>query len=594
MSKNVFRLLFCLAAFTSWCVASSFSGTLTNLSGPLTWNGTETGVLGETQTGTGLFNPPCDATLCDIYTLTVNIPAAWYAANPYQTIHVKASWASTLNEVDVYVYDAAGNNVGMATFPNGTNNDADLGQLPNGVYTIQMVPTVMADTPYTGTVYIAQEPTIASGTARYRRGNAAFSTQKLTRPPQTFDTTQLGTLFFNQDAEPRVVHDGVGNLYTVAIQGVPSGTDLWTSQDAGNTWNYGGQPDGVQAAAKGGYLVGAGAGGGDEDVITLPNGNVVMTSLWLGSNTTCKSFDSAATWVCNPNGSTLPADDRQWLANYGNNIVYITSKQLGADLGGTDSIYVAKSIDGGLTFPIVSQITKPELGLQPGDQGNILVDQNNGNVYNVFFDSTGQQLYLAKSVDGGTTWMLKLVYQATPGASLVHVFPAVALDKAGNLYIVFCDGVGSYLTTSTNGGASWTPPVRINAGLTDRTSMEPWVVAGDVGKINVFYYGTTTGYFDSPDADWRIFMAQSLNALAPVPTFSISQATDVMHHGGICNNGLACQNGTRNLLEYFYPDTYTDGTAIAVYPDDLHVDKTTTITNVWILKQTGGSGLIGK
>lgn len=589
MSKQIALCIVCIAMLGTFCLASSYSGTLTNLSGPLTWTGTETGVLGETQTGTGLFNPPCDATLCDIYTLTVNIPAAWYAANPYQTIHVRASWASSLNEVDVYVYDAAGNNVGMATFPNGTANDADLGQLPNGVYTIQMVPTVMANTPYTGTVYLAQEPTIASGTARYKQGKATFTTQKLTRPPQMTDTTPAGTLFFEQDAEPRVVHDQVGNLYAVAIQGVPAGTDLWTSADGGNTWNYGGQPDGAQAAAKGGYLVGNGAGGGDEDVITLPNGNVVMTSLWLGGNTTCKSFDGAATWVCNPNGSTLPGDDRQWLANFGNNIVYITTKQLGADLNGTDSIYVAKSIDGGLTFPIVTEITKPELGVQPGDQGNIVVDQNNGNVYNVFFDSTGQALYLAKSVDAGATWMLKLVYHATGSASLVHVFPSVALDKAGNLYIVFCDGVGSYLVTSTSGGASWTPPVRINAGLTNRTSMEPWVVAGDAGKINVFYYGTTTGYFDQPSADWRIFMAQSLNALAPVPTFSISQATDVMHHGGICNNGLACQNGTRNLLEYFYPDTYLDGNAFAVYPDDLHVDHTTTITNAWVLKQTGGS-----
>jgi hypothetical protein len=32
---------------------------------------------------------------------------------------------------------------------------------------------------------------------------------------------------------------------------------------------------------------------------------------------------------------------------------------------------------------------------------------------------------------------------------------------------------------------------------------------------------------------------------------------------------------------------------MAAYPDDLHVDKTTTVTNVWFLKQTGGSKIIG-
>src|SRR6185312_6863238 len=154
--------------------------------------------------------------------------------------------------VDVYIYDAAGNNIGMATFPNGTTNDADLGQLPSGVYTIQMVPTIMANTQYTGTVYMAQEPTIASGTARYRQGKATFTNTLLTRPTQTQNTTPLGALFLNQDAEPRVVHDAVGNLFAVAIQGVPAGTDLWTSGDGGSNWNYGGQPDGAQAAAKGG------------------------------------------------------------------------------------------------------------------------------------------------------------------------------------------------------------------------------------------------------------------------------------------------------------------------------------------------------
>ena len=48
-----------------------------------------------------------------------------------------------------------------------------------------------------------------------------------------------------------------------------------------------------------------------------------------------------------------------------------------------------------------------------------------------------------------------------------------------------------------------------------------------------------------------------------------------------------------HLLDYFYPDTYLDGKAMAVYPDDLHVDSTTK-TNVWFLKQTAGSVIVGK
>jgi hypothetical protein len=134
----------------------------------------------------------------------------------------------------------------------------------------------------------------------------------------------------------------------------------------------------------------------------------------------------------------------------------------------------------------------------------------------------------------------------------------------------------------------------VNAGANAKTSVEPWVVAGDAGRVAVFFYGTSDPSFNSSSAHWSIYMAQSQNALAAVPTFSITAATGVMHIGAICNNGLGCASGTRNLLEYFYPDVYPDGNVFVPYPDDLHVNHATTITSVFVLKQTGGSKLIGR
>lgn len=592
--KLAVLVFFCIPAMVIPSMAGTFSGTLSTTSTSLKWSSTQTGVIGETQTGTGVANPPCNATVCDLYTLTVNVPATFYAANPSFTVNVTANWSSSLNEFDVYVYDANNNLVGMATQGGATLNNADVGQLLSGTYQVQIVPSIAMNTPYTGTITLAAEPSVSAGRARYKMGNATFSSQMMTRPNSVYNTTPAGPIFLEQDAEPRIVHDPVGNLYLTAIQGVPSGSDTWKSMDGGNTWAYIGEPDGAQAAASGLGFVGAGAGGGDEDIVALPNGNLVMTSLWLGGNTTCTSSNGGAAWVCNPEGSTLPADDRQWLANLDSKTVYITSKQLGADLNGTDSIYVAKSIDGGVTFPFVSQVTNPELGVQPGDEGNMLVDHNSGSVYTVFFGSIENQLYLGKSVDAGQTWMLKLAYQAPDNVSLAHVFPSLALDTAGNLYIAFSDGAASYLISSTNGGEAWTTPVRVNAGANAKTTVEPWVVAGGPGRVAVFFYGTSDASFNSTTAHWSIYMAQSQNALASVPTFAISAATGVMHIGAICNNGLACANGTRNLLEYFYPDVYPDGNVFVPYPDDLHVNPATTVTSVFVLKQTGGSRLLGK
>ena len=322
-----------------------------------------------------------------------------------------------------------------------------------GTYQVQIVPVTAVQQPYTGQIILEPEPATTiqnTGMARYRKGNFTFSSPvQLTRPNNLTSTGGTGT-FFDSDGEPRVVHDAVGNLYAAATQGVPAGSDMWASKDGGSTWTYLGEPDGAAAANMLTGVNGAGLGGGDEDLIALPNGQVVMTSLWLGSNTTCVSPNGGTTWACNPNGSTVPDDDRQWLANYGNNIVYITSKNLGTVQAGPDTVYVAKSTDGGVTFPYVSLVTTPDLGIQPGDEGNIITDRN-GNVYLVFFDTTGKILYMAKSTDGGSTWTIKQVYAAPPCTptlciSLVHVFPAIAADSANNLYIVFSDASNSYYT----------------------------------------------------------------------------------------------------------------------------------------------------
>jgi hypothetical protein len=50
-----------------------FQRHLTTANTPLTKPSTQTGVTGQTQTGTGVANPPCNATICDLYSLTVNL-----------------------------------------------------------------------------------------------------------------------------------------------------------------------------------------------------------------------------------------------------------------------------------------------------------------------------------------------------------------------------------------------------------------------------------------------------------------------------------------------------------------------------------------
>jgi hypothetical protein len=520
----------------------------------------------------------CTTVNCDSYALNVNVPSTFYSSNPSYSIQVGINWASSTSDFDLNVYDGSGNTV-CSSGQGFTNFElADCGQLPSGNYTVQIVTFAAVATTYTGTASLGPEPVNAVGKARYKSGKFTFTSPILLPGPKD---AIVGT----QDIEPRVRTDAVGNIYAAGIQGVPAGTDTWKSMDGGKSWTYLGEPDGAQAADS--IARGGGLGGGDEDLALGSSGLVYVNSLWIGSDTQSTSPNGGNTWLINPVSSDTPLVDRQWIASLGDRILYFTTKQLGADLNGTQSIFVNKSFDGGITWPQVTQVTTPILGLKPGDQGNLEVDQLNGNVYTVFFGADGHTLYIARSTDGGLNFDIKLVYSASPSTSLVNVFPSLAIDRGSNLYIVYSDSHNVFLTASKDQGATWSVPVRVSNGTESKSAIGPWITAGDAGKVNITWWGTTAISNNDSTAQWHVFFAQSQNALASIPTFAQTTATGVMHAGAICTNGTGCADGTRNLAEYFAPGLYLDGSELIVYSDDYNNSNPLAV----FIRQNGGPNL---
>jgi hypothetical protein len=573
-------------------VSSAFAATPSSgtLNAPAAGQTSSISFSGGPLTGATATPAACTSLTCDTFTLTVNVPSTFYSANPSYAVHVKINWASNTNDFDLNVNDASGNTVCSSGQGQTNFEDADCGQLASGTYTVQVVGFTVVNATYTGAATVAPEPALGTGNARYKKSNMTFSApQELPRPNDAANST--GTLVSaDQDVEPRIVHDALGNYYVAAIQGVPGGIDVWKSTDSGASFSYLGQPDGLQIGAALG-ADGVGLGGGDEDLAISPSGVVYASSLWLGSATQSTSFTGGTTWVSNPISSDLPIVDRQWIAPHGEKELYLTTKQLGADLDGTVTLFVAKSFDQGLTWPQVAPVTTPEMGVQPGDQGNITVDQSNGNVYTVFNDQHGNIVWLARSTDGGKTWIVKQVFAAPTGTNLSNIFPIVAVDTASNVYVVFCNGTNVFLTASTNQGGTWTTPVRVNNGAASKTAMGPWVSAGGPGQVNIAFWGTSDSNANSTTAQWQVFNAQSRNATAAIPTITQVAATPVMHVGPICNQGLACASGTRNLAEYFAPDVGLNGEALIVYPDDKNTTSPTGDARTFFVKQTGGSTL---
>lgn len=588
MSKTFTVVLLFLAATSFLHAATPASGTLATANATVTWTG---GPFTGNTIDTSPFNTSlCTTLTCDSFNLSVNIPASFYTTYPNDEVQITINWASDLNEFDLFIYDSAGNLVGSSAQSFATWENIDAGPLPPGNYTVWIVASPTVNATYSGSASIAPYPGVPSGRARYKVGAFTFSTPfELNRPADIQNSDGTVIIAADQDVEPRIGHDPLGNLYVAAIEGVPGGVDVWKSLDGGATFTYLGEPDGAQAAAMAG-ATGAGVGGGDEDLAIAPNGTVWMNSLWLGSTTQCTSSNGGSTWIDNPEASNIVGNDRQWIANYGNNVVYLTYKQLGALLNGTESIMVVKSIDGGITFGPPVEITTQALGVQPGDQGNIAVDPNNGYVYTVFFDSTETQLYIARSTDGGNTWILRQIYAEPVGSPILgNIFAALAIDAGSGLHVVFSDAHHVFLSSSSNLGTNWTPPVRVNNGSNTRSAMQPWVTAGAFGKVNVTWLGSSDSNALDSAAQWQLFMAQTGNAFANVPVFAQSAVTGFNHVGPICNNGLSCASGTRNMAEYWTPDVYLDGNEYIVYPDDLNSNLPSGSARTWFVRQTGGT-----
>ena len=174
------------------------------------------------------------------------------------------------------------------------------------------------------------------------------------------------------------------------------------------------------------------------------------------------------------------------------------------------------------------------------------------------------------------------VVSTVPTGYTVKSFVVGALDTAGNAYVTWCQyplkggayaGPGEImLATSTNGGTTWSKPVRLNAP-SQPDVIFPWVTAGDPGRVDVAWYGAALAdKAYGPDAAdhalWDVTMAQSLDALAAKPTYTTTTVSD--HHvkfSGISTGGLG-GSADRSLGDYLEVRTGLNGEAVLSYVDD--------------------------
>jgi hypothetical protein len=172
--------------------------------------------------------------------------------------------------------------------------------------------------------------------------------------------------------------------------------------------------------------------------------------------------------------------------------------------------YFSKTTDGGKTWSTPAVIVPTGQNRQT-IANQIVVDPRTDTLYD-FFDliqppnSRPYNVAFVKSSDGGATWSSPQVISSllTVGVSdpntgqLIRtgdIIPEPAIDPAtGQLYVVWQDSRfngGNYdevaLSTSSDGGATWSTPIRVNTP-TGGPAFTPAVVVSAAGTVGVTYY----------------------------------------------------------------------------------------------------------
>ena len=294
------------------------------------------------------------------------------------------------------------------------------------------------------------------------------------------------------------------------------------STDSGKTWHE--TPLVLSVCAGGNAGNGANYARASDPWVTFsPNGTAYIISISFSGNTLAlgslsavlvtRSTDGGVTWS---NPATLINDvsnafnDKESITADPNNSNFVYAVWDRLDTSNRGPTMFARSIDGGVSWQPATPIYDPGIGNQT--IGNEIVGLSNGTILDLFeeIDSTSSttatsSIRVISSSDQGASWSAPVTVAANDSVgtfdpdtgNLVRAgsgLPQMAAGPGGSAVMVWQDGRfnggrrdGIVLSTSGDGGVSWSQPVEINS-VPAVPAFTPSVAVMPNGTIGVTYF----------------------------------------------------------------------------------------------------------
>ena len=261
-----------------------------------------------------------------------------------------------------------------------------------------------------------------------------------------------------------------------------------------------------------------------------------------------KSTDGGASWTGSGffglNGTK--AQDKEWVSiDRANNTIYATWTQF--DSYGSSSsldssiIKFSKSSDAGQTWSPAIRISKEAgdcVDSDDTDEGAVPAVGPNGEVYVAWVGSNG--IIFDRSLDMGNTWLADDIFVTSvpggwdysiPGISRCNGLPVTLCDTSGGInngtiYINWtdqrngADDTDVWLVKSSDGGNSWSAPIRVNDDAPGKQQFLTWMAIDQTTGFLWFVFYDRRNYNDEQTDVYGAFSEDGGNTFT---NFKISE-----------------------------------------------------------------------